>query len=1034
MFSIAIGKETSVQQSLCRRRSFFEKIGLFAFVFFGAVSLYGAYLTNVPQTLRQPDGTILHCLASGDEFYNWLHDLAGFTIMQDSATGYYVYALKTASGHLVPSSFIAGRVDPALLGLEPGVKKSPRLIKAKLAAADARLSMAAPAPKTGTISNLVIFIRFSDESEFTNAISGYETNFNTGTGSMNAYFKEASYNVLTVNTYFYPNRTGATVVSYKDTQPRSYYKKYDATTNPNGYTDDNATDREHALLKNAVDSCSAQIVAAGLNLDGDGDKRVDNVCFIISGTAEGWSDLLWPHMWSLWTVQANIGTKRVYTYNFQLNGTSGPGPSVLCHEMGHSLGAPDFYRYTNKTITPIGYWDVMSWNLSTPQHMSAFTKWRYMTWISSIPKITSGGSYSLNPITSSSNNCYRIDSPNSTTEYFVVEFRKKQNFDSGMPGEGLVVYRVNSAVGVDGKGNSNGPPDELYVYRPGGTTTVDGTYNNAAFSSGAGRTAINDSTDPSSFLSDGSAGGLAISNIGAVGSTISFNVGFNFMRLSRTKLNFGAIAGGAAPSDQAAVNTGAQSVIVTPISSWTATPNNSWIGVTPTSGTGTAVLQISVNPAGLAAGTHTGTISVTDPSAANTPQMITVTLVVYNNGASASPFGEFATPVDGTTGITGAIPVTGWILDDVEVTQVEIKRDSHATDPSGAIGPDGLVFIGYGLFVAGARPDVEAAYPAYPFNYRAGWGYMLLTNFLPLQGNGSFRIHAFASDKDGHRVLLGSKTITCANASAVKPFGTLDTPAQGGDASGAAFPVFGWVLTPMPKTVAKDGSKIDVYVDSVKLGNLSTAPNVYNQYRVDVSTLFSGLNNTGGPGAGQGGPVGAFFLNTTTYTNAVHTIYWIATDDQGQADGIGSRYFNVVNAGSAPPVAAGQGERMDVGALAGRLLSFEPISARRGFDESSPAEALMPDFYGSLRTEVREVERLELDLGPGSSYRGYLVVGDELRPLPVGSTLDPGKGTFSWLPGPGFLGTYRLVFTKEDESGAAKRIPVTIMIRPKYGK
>jgi len=60
------------------------------------------------------------------------------------------------------------------------------------------------------------------------------------------------------------------------------------------------------------------------------------------------------------------------------------------------------------------------------------------------------------------------------------------------------------------------------------------------------------------------------------------------------------------------------------------------------------------------------------------------------------------------------------------------------------------------------------------------------------------------------------------------------------------------------------------------------------------------------------------------------------------------------------------------------------------------------------------------------------VVGDELRPLPIGSTLDAKKGTFSWLPGPGFLGTYNLVFVQEDEFGIGRRIPVAVTIRPKF--
>jgi len=358
--------------------------------------------------------------------------------------------------------------------------------------------------------------------------------------------------------------------------------------------------------------------------------------------------------------------------------------------------------------------------------------------------------------------------------------------------------------------------------------------------------------------------------------------------LSRTKLNFGAVASGEKSSSQSVVigNSGKGTL------NWTAASDQGWLSVSPASGSGAGFIQVGVNLSGLGAGVYEGTISVSDPSASNNPQTITVDLTVKSPGGSSPPFGEFATPVDGIASVTGAIPVTGWALDDVEVSQIEIKRDPHAADPAGAVGPDGLVFIGYGIFVEGARPDVEASYPEHPLNDRAGWGYMLLTNFLPAQGNGTFKIHALAKDKEGNSILLGTKTIACDNAHAVKPFGTIDTPAQGGEASGSSFVNFGWVLTPMPKTVPKDGSTIDVYVDSLKVGTLATAPNVYDQYRVDVATAFPGLNNSAGA-------VGAYFLDTSKYANGVHAIFWVAKDDGGEEDGIGSRYFRIQNTGGA---------------------------------------------------------------------------------------------------------------------------------------
>ena len=238
--------------------------------------------------------------------------------------------------------------------------------------------------------------------------------------------------------------------------------------------------------------------------------------------------------------------------------------------------------------------------------------------------------------------------------------------------------------------------------------------------------------------------------------------------------------------------------------------------------------------------------------------------------SSGLPFGEFSTPGDGST-VRGSIAVTGWALDDNGIENVKIYRTQGNTQ----------VYIGEAILVEGARQDVAALYPDYPFNTKAGWGYMLLTNFLPNGGNGTFKIHAIATDTEGISTPLGTKTIYADNANAVKPFGAIDTPTQGGDASGSSFVNWGWVLTPMPNSIPTDGSTINVFVDGVNLGHPT-----YDIYREDIATLFPGYANSDGA-------IGYFNLNTTAYESGVHTIYWTATDNAGNTDGIGSRYFTI---------------------------------------------------------------------------------------------------------------------------------------------
>jgi hypothetical protein len=60
-------------------------------------------------------------------------------------------------------------------------------------------------------------------------------------------------------------------------------------------------------------------------------------------------------------------------------------------------------------------------------------------------------------------------------------------------------------------------------------------------------------------------------------------------------------------------------------------------------------------------------------------------------------------------------------------------------------------------------------------------------------------------------------------------------------------------------------------------------------------------------------------------------------------------------------------------------------------------------------------------------------VGDQLKSLPVGSTLDSETGIFYWQPGPGFVGEYQLQFVGFDSvAGTMVRKPVNIRILPKF--
>ncbi len=488
--------------------------------------------------------------------------------------------------------------------------------------------------------------------------------------------------------------------------------------------------------------------------------------------------------------------------------------------------------------------------------------------------------------------------------------------------------------------------------------------------------------------------------------------------LNHSRLNFGATPSGVASY--------AESLVIDNIGdgqlNWSATDNATWLNISPSSGTNYSIASVSVNPFGMAVGTYTATIQVSDPNATNTPQTVLVNMIVHPDGSTNKPFGEFAIVGDS---FSGSIPITGWALDDIGVQKVALYSNGS--------------YIADAVMVEGARTDIEAAYPSYPRHYKAGWGYMMLSHFLSGGGNGSYTINAVAVDIENNWHDLGSQTIVIDNNNAVKPFGAIDTPSQGGTASGY-YRSSGWVLTPLPNMIDTDGSDITVYVDGVWLGH----PH-YNMNRPDVAGLFPNYLNSAGAG-------GYFYIDTFQYSNGIHSIYWIARDNAGNTDGIGSRFFMVNNPSStdlASVAAASQVSRVSGGRMPRVDLSdwttnvdnipvepTESVGVIKGFHQNEP-QKIFPDDNDSISIDIKALERVEIHFGnpdgiPANkalNYTGYLKVDKKLKPLPIGSTLDMKKGIFYWSPGLGFTGEFELLFFEKDDSGLVKKNRITVRIK-----
>jgi hypothetical protein len=204
----------------------------------GSIYLLANQISFQPCKVVQPDGDTLKLFLSGDEYYHWIHDENGYTVVKGEDNFYY-YAIKE-NDQLIPSRFKALSVVPELVGIEKWLKISteeylkrraileipeqPVLKSNKRMSASVQNEIQS-SRYNGTFNNIVIYIRFADESEFTDTRDYFDILLNTGPRSMRTYYKEVSYNKLDIVSHHYPLCATPDIinVSYQDSHNRAYF-------------------------------------------------------------------------------------------------------------------------------------------------------------------------------------------------------------------------------------------------------------------------------------------------------------------------------------------------------------------------------------------------------------------------------------------------------------------------------------------------------------------------------------------------------------------------------------------------------------------------------------------------------------------------------------------------------------------------------------------------------------------------------------------------------------------------------------------
>ena len=90
--------------------------------------------------------------------------------------------------------------------------------------------------------------------------------------------------------------------------------------------------------------------------------------------------------------------------------------------------------------------------VSPPAHFNPYVKAYDFGWVG-VTTLTHTGDYSLHPSTWEKDGVYRVDT-GSEGDFYLLESRVRDGFDTALPGEGLMVYHVHPRIEEGAYGNT----------------------------------------------------------------------------------------------------------------------------------------------------------------------------------------------------------------------------------------------------------------------------------------------------------------------------------------------------------------------------------------------------------------------------------------------------------------------------------------------------------------------------------------------------------------------------------------------------
>ena len=449
-----------------------------------ATLLFAIPARKKPFTLTQVDGSTMTVRLVGDETMHYYTTLDGTPLV------------KGANGMYRPATYFETQNIKA--------KHAQRISKRNAARVKRAAARRAKGTYTGEKRGLVILVNFKDvkmkststPQAFNDLFNKEGYNKNDHIGSVRDYFLAQSYGQLTIDFDI--------VGPYTLSKNMEYYGENDV--DEEGDPIEGSDLHPGEMISEALHMANADVNYKDYDWDGDGE--VDQVYVLYAGynEAQGAAEhTIWPHEWTLQDAKyygdgsgaLTLDGVRLDTYAcsselIDMTGSTITTIGTAVHEFSHCLGLPDFYDTENQTNFGLDCWSVMcGGSYNGPEEWgevpAGYTSYErmYAGWLTPVELNSPCIINDMKPI-SSTPEAYIIYNDNNKNEYYMLENRQEEGFDTYVYGHGMLVIHVDYSKQAWEENTVNNIADhQRCTIIPADNQFMTGSYNGQKYATGS---------------------------------------------------------------------------------------------------------------------------------------------------------------------------------------------------------------------------------------------------------------------------------------------------------------------------------------------------------------------------------------------------------------------------------------------------------------------------------------------------------------------------------------------------------------------